>query len=182
MKTTLAATLALFSFLGACSTTPPAPAAAPATAAAPVAPAPAPAPVATKPAPNAQAEAEALAARMRQQVADLNAKHVYFDFDDYTVKPANDAMLREQAEFMKAHVGDRLTLQGNSDERGGSEYNLALGQTRADAVRKALVLLGATGDRIETMSYGKEKPVAACHDESCWSQNRRMDVVHAVRP
>jgi peptidoglycan-associated lipoprotein len=103
---------------------------------------------------------------------------VLFDFDDYRVKPDYTDMLQKQAQFMKAQGIDKLVLQGNSDERGGAEYNLALGQKRADAVRKALVLLGAPEDRIETISFGKEKPKAACHDESCWSQNRRVDFVH----
>lgn len=126
----------------------------------------------------AQLDAEKLAAQVRQQRADLNASEVLFDFDDYRVKPDYTDMLQKQAQFMKAQGIDKLVLQGNSDERGGAEYNLALGQKRADAVRKALVLLGAPEDRIETISFGKEKPKAACHDESCWSQNRRVDFVH----
>jgi peptidoglycan-associated lipoprotein len=72
-----------------------------------------------------------------------------------------------------------VVLQGNCDERGSREYNLALGQRRADAVKQRMVLLGVPQTRIETVSFGKEKPRATCHDESCWSQNRRVDFVHA---
>lgn len=127
-------------------------------------------------------DAQALAARLRQQVADLDGKSVYFDFDAFVVKSEYDAMLRDQAAFMKANPGDKLVVQGNTDERGGSEYNLALGQKRAEAVRKALTVLGAPADRIEATSFGKEKPRATCHDESCWSQNRRDDFVHGLKP
>ena len=127
-------------------------------------------------------DAQALAAKLRQQVADLDGKSVYFDFDAFVVKSDYDAMLRDQAEFLKANPSDKLVVQGNTDERGGSEYNLALGQKRAEAVRKALTVLGASGDRIEATSFGKEKPRATCHDESCWSQNRRDDFVHSLKP
>ena len=124
-------------------------------------------------------KAQAEAAR-QQQVAQLNQQSVFFDFDDFTVKSGNEDMLAKQARFLQSESGDHLVLQGNSDERGGIEYNLALGQKRADAVRQALVLLGAPASRIETVSFGEEKPRATCHDESCWSQNRRVDFVHAA--
>ncbi len=167
-------TLAL---LAACSTTPkqePAPAPAPAPAPVAAAPAPAPAPMHTD-------DSQALAAKLRQQMADLDAKSVYFDYDKYIVKSEFDADLQAQAAFMKSNPGTRLTLQGNSDERGGAEYNLALGQKRADAVRKSLGVLGVSADRVETTSFGKEKPRATCHDESCWSKNRRVDFVNAAK-
>jgi peptidoglycan-associated lipoprotein len=132
--------------------------------------------------PARQSDAETLAARLRrQEAADLNAKSVFFDFDDYSIKPTYDELLHRQADFLKASTTDHLTVQGNTDERGGSEYNLALGQKRADAVRKALVVLGAPDSRIEATSFGKEKPRAACHEESCWSQNRRVDFVNGGR-
>ena len=127
-------------------------------------------------------DAQALAAKLRQQVADLDGKSVYFDFDAYVVKSDYDAMLRDQAAFMKANPTDKLVVQGNTDERGGSEYNLALGQKRAEAVRKSLAVLGVPDDRVEATSFGKEKPRATCHDESCWSQNRRVDFAHGLKP
>jgi peptidoglycan-associated lipoprotein len=168
----LSITLTL-SFLAACSTAPKAPpAAAPAPAPAPVAAAPAPAPM-----PAHVDDAQALAAKLRQQMADLAAKSVFFDFDSFVVKPDYDATLHAQADFLKANPRAKLTVQGNTDERGGSEYNLALGQKRAEAVRKSLGVLGVSADRVEATSYGKEKPRASCHEESCWSQNRRDDFV-----
>jgi peptidoglycan-associated lipoprotein len=128
---------------------------------------------------NAQKEAARQEA-MRQQLAELNKASVLFDFDDYTVKSSYSDMLIKQAQFLKTTGTDHLTLQGNSDERGSAEYNLALGQKRADAVRKALTLLGVAESQIETVSFGKEKPKADCHDESCWAQNRRVDFVHSA--
>lgn len=164
--------------LAACSSTPPMQAKAPVEPAKPVQTAQTTQPAQAKAMDPAQLEAQRLAA-LRQQMAELNAKSVFFDFDDYTVKPDYTSMLQQQADFLKAQGKEKLTLQGNSDERGGIEYNLALGQKRADAVRKALGLLGAPLDRIETVSFGEEKPRATCHEESCWSQNRRVDFVHA---
>ena len=164
--------------LAACSTTPKAPpveAAKTTTTTTTTTPPPPPAPPVVD-------NAQALAAKLRQQVADLNGKSVFFDFDAFVVKSDYDALLRDEADFLKANPGARLTVQGNTDERGGSEYNLALGQKRAEAVRKSLSLLGVSDDRVEATSFGKEKPRAACHDESCWSQNRRDDFVHALKP
>ena len=164
--------------LAACSTTPKAPpveAAKTTTTTTTTTPPPAPAPARTD-------DAQALAAKLRQQVADLNGKSVFFDFDAFVVKSDYDALLRDQAEFLKANPGDKLVVQGNTDERGGSEYNLALGQKRADAVRKSLSVLGVSDDRVEATSFGKEKPRATCHDESCWSQNRRVDFAHSLKP
>ncbi len=172
---TLTATLSL---LAACSTAPTAPPApAPAPAPAPVAAAPAPVP-----APAHVDDSQALAAKLRQQAADLDAKSVYFDFDAFVVKPEFDPLLHAQAAFLQANPGVKLAVQGNTDERGGSEYNLALGQKRAEAVRKALGVLGVPTDRVEATSFGKEKPRATCHDESCWSKNRRDDFVNALKP
>ena len=164
--------------LAACSTTPKAPpveAAKTTTTTTTTTPPPPPAPARTD-------DAQALAAKLRQQVADLNGKSVFFDFDAFVVKSDYDALLRDQAEFLKANPGDKLVVQGNTDERGGSEYNLALGQKRADAVRKSLSVLGVSDDRVEATSFGKEKPRATCHEESCWSQNRRVDFAHSLKP
>lgn len=164
--------------LAACSSTPPMTAKAPVEPAKPVQSAQAPQPAQPKAMDQAQLEAQRLAA-LRQQMTDLSAKSVFFDFDDYSVKPDYTSMLQQQADFLKAQGKQKLTLQGNSDERGGVEYNLALGQKRADAVRKALGLLGAPIDRIEATSFGEERPRATCHEESCWTQNRRVDFVYA---
>ena len=164
--------------LAACSTTPKAPpveAAKTTTTTTTTTPPPPPAPPVVD-------NTQALAAKLRQQVADLNGKSVFFDFDAFVVKSDYDALLRDQAEFLKANPGDKLVVQGNTDERGGSEYNLALGQKRAEAVRKSLSVLGVSDDRVEATSFGKEKPRATCHEESCWSQNRRVDFAHSLKP
>jgi peptidoglycan-associated lipoprotein len=166
-------------FLAACSTAPKAP---PAVAAKTTTTTTTTAPAAPVAPPARTDDAQALAARLRRQVADLDSKSVFFDFDAFVVKSDYDAMLRDQAAFLKANAGDKLVVQGNTDERGGSEYNLALGQKRAEAVRKSLSVLGAPADRIEATSFGKEKPRATCHDESCWSQNRRVDFAHGLQP
>ncbi|HET8870610.1 MAG TPA: peptidoglycan-associated lipoprotein Pal [Aquabacterium sp.] len=129
--------------------------------------------------PNAADQAQLAAQAVAKQRADLNGKSVFFDFDDFTVKSTYNDMLQAQAAFLKAQPNDHLVLQGNADERGSAEYNLALGQKRADAVRKSLTLLGAPNDRIEAVSFGEEKPRATCHEEKCWSENRRADFVHS---
>jgi peptidoglycan-associated lipoprotein len=178
VRLSLVGLASIMSLLAACSTTKaPAPAAPSApvasTGVAPTAPAPAAAPD--------PSDASALAARLRAARDDLNSRSVLFDFDNFVVKPSYDAMLHQQADFLKSNATDHLALQGNADERGGAEYNLALGQKRADAVRKALVDMGAPAAHIEATSFGSEKPKATCHDESCWSQNRRVDFVHSDR-
>ena len=113
--------------------------------------------------------------RMRSGLTD---RSVYFDFDKYAIKPDQNSAITDNAKLATTYSSDNVTLQGNCDERGSREYNLALGQRRADAVKQRLVLLGVPESRIETVSFGKEKPRATCHNESCWSQNRRADFVH----
>jgi peptidoglycan-associated lipoprotein len=111
--------------------------------------------------------------RMRSALANS----VYFDFDKYAIRPEASPVIEEHAKLASSYANDHLTLQGNCDERGSREYNLALGQRRADAVKQKLTLLGIPETQIETISFGKEKPRAACHEEKCWSQNRRVDFV-----
>lgn len=180
MRLSLIAMASLVTLLAACSSTPSMQAQAP-SASAPVVAKDATNP-STSPVNQAQLDAERNAAQLEQKRNDLNAQSVLFDFDEYTVKPKYTDMLQQQATFLKSQPNDHLVLQGNTDERGGAEYNLALGQKRAEAVRKALLLLGAPDERIETISFGKEKPKATCSDESCWSQNRRTDFVHSGKP
>lgn len=180
MRFTLISLASAASLLAACSSTPPAkPVVNQQASSAPSSVSALPA-VRTAPVDAAQIEAQRMGA-LRHEADELNAQSVLFDFDDYTVKPDYTSMLQKQADFLKKAGVGRLTLQGNSDERGGAEYNLALGQKRAEAVRKALMLLGAPEGAIESISFGKEKPKAACHEESCWSQNRRVDFVQLVK-
>ncbi len=119
-------------------------------------------------------------AKPAQATNDLasNAESVYFDFDQSVIKPQFSDVLRQEAEWMKSHGENSVTLVGNADERGSAEYNLALGSRRAAAVRRTLVALGVSQPRVKDVSVGKEKPKATCHEEKCWAENRRVDFVH----
>jgi peptidoglycan-associated lipoprotein len=108
----------------------------------------------------------------------LSKRTVYFDYDSYVVKDEYRAMVDAHAKYLQANKGTRLTLQGHADERGSREYNIALGQKRADAVKKLMQLLGATEMQIETVSFGKEKPRAEGHDETAWAKNRRVEIIY----
>lgn len=104
------------------------------------------------------------------------ARIVYFDFDSYAVKPEFVPALEAHAKFLKADAARRVTLQGHTDERGGREYNLSLGQKRAEAVRRSLSLMGVTEAQQEAVSFGKEKPAALGGDEAAHGQNRRVEL------
>ncbi|MFD1555298.1 peptidoglycan-associated lipoprotein Pal [Paraburkholderia silviterrae] len=108
----------------------------------------------------------------------LAKRSVYFDFDSYSVKDDYQSLLQAHAQYLKTHPQRHVLIQGNTDERGSSEYNLALGQKRAEAVRRVLALDGVGDSQMEAVSLGKEKPVALGHDEASWSQNRRADLVY----
>ncbi len=105
-------------------------------------------------------------------------RSVYFDFDKYTVKEAYRPVVTGNANYLNTHKGRRVVIQGNTDERGGREYNLALGQKRAEAVRRSMALQGVADSQMEAVSFGKEKPKAEGHNEAAWSQNRRADIVY----
>ena len=106
-------------------------------------------------------------------------RSVYFDYDQFVIKDQYRPMLEAHARYLAANKGLRITIQGNTDERGTREYNIALGQKRADAVKQTLLLMGATEIQIETVSFGKEKPRREGHDETSWAENRRADIVYA---
>ena len=108
-------------------------------------------------------------------------KSVYFDFDNYEIKKDYAALLEMHAKFLVANPGVSIKVEGNADERGGAEYNLALGQKRADAVTKALLLYGVNAKQVESISWGKEKPKATGHDEAAWAQTRRGDLVYPAQ-
>jgi peptidoglycan-associated lipoprotein len=108
----------------------------------------------------------------------LAKRSVYFDFDKYDVRDDARPVVESHGKYLSNHKERHILIQGNTDERGGSEYNLALGQKRAEAVRKALSVLGATDSQMEAVSLGKEKPKATGHDESAWQENRRADIVY----
>lgn len=105
-------------------------------------------------------------------------RSVYFEFDKAIIKDQYDALLKAQAAFLESHKSFSTEIQGNCDERGSREYNLALGARRAEAVKQALVLLGVDGEKITTVSFGSEKPVALGKDEDSYAKNRRVDIVN----
>jgi peptidoglycan-associated lipoprotein len=98
---------------------------------------------------------------------------VFFGLDEYTLDGEDQDTLRRQAEWLQANAATNVTVEGHADERGTREYNLALGARRANSVREYLVSQGVSPARVQAVSYGKERPIALCSDESCWSQNRR---------
>jgi peptidoglycan-associated lipoprotein len=108
----------------------------------------------------------------------LAKRAVYFDFDKSLVKTEYTPVIEAHGRYMVEHNGRQIRIEGNCDERGGREYNLALGQRRADAVREKMELVGVQATRIETISFGKEKPKAMGHDENAWAENRRADIVY----
>ena len=105
-------------------------------------------------------------------------KSVYFGFDEYTVQTKYQKMLSAHASYLKANPKQKIIIQGNTDERGTAEYNLALGQRRSDAVRKSLNLMGVSDEQMEAVSFGKEKPKAEGDTEAAWAENRRADIVY----
>jgi len=107
-----------------------------------------------------------------------NMQDVFFAYDSYDIEPQYQKVLQADARFLKQHPNIRFTIEGHCDERGSTEYNLALGDNRANATKQALVQLGISGDRIRTISYGKEKPFCTESTESCWQQNRRGHFVY----
>ncbi|HRO79842.1 MAG TPA: peptidoglycan-associated lipoprotein Pal [Alicycliphilus denitrificans] len=104
------------------------------------------------------------------------ARIIYFDFDSFTVKPEYQSVLEGHSRYLKASSARKVMLEGHTDERGGREYNLALGQKRAEAVRRSLALLGVPDAQMEAVSYGEEKPAAQGHSESAFAQNRRVEL------
>lgn len=108
----------------------------------------------------------------------LSKRSVYFDLDSFTVKDEYKAIIEAHAQYLKQHPSAKAFLQGNCDERGSREYNIALGQKRAESVKKMMSVLGVPENQMETVSFGEEKPKAEGHDDSAWAQNRRTDVVY----
>ncbi len=113
-----------------------------------------------------------------EQLFNHSVKDIYFDYDKYDVSPAQQSSVTATAQFLAAHPGIKFSVEGHCDERGSTEFNLALGDNRANAVKSALVQAGIPGDRIRTISYGKEKPFCSDHTEDCWQQNRRGHFVY----
>jgi peptidoglycan-associated lipoprotein len=113
-----------------------------------------------------------------EQMFAQNVKDIYFDYDKADIRADQQASLQADASFLQQHPNIRITIEGHCDERGSTEYNLVLGTSRADAVKNSLVQAGVAGDRLKTMSYGKEKPFCTASTESCWQENRRGHFVY----
>ncbi len=114
-----------------------------------------------------------------EQLFAQSVKDIYFDYDKSDVRASEQASIQADAAFLQQHPNISFTIEGHCDERGSTEYNLALGDNRASAVKNALVSAGIAADRIKTVSYGKEKPFCTESNESCWQQNRRGHFVYS---
>jgi len=115
----------------------------------------------------------------KDQASQANLPNVvYFDFDSFTVKEEFRPTIEAHAKLLSADRKKKLAVEGHTDERGGREYNLALGQKRAEAVAKSLALLGANENQLEAVSFGKERPAAQGNDEAAWAKNRRAELVY----
>jgi peptidoglycan-associated lipoprotein len=108
----------------------------------------------------------------------LSTRIIYFEYDKDEVKSEFQSLVQAHAKYLTENRGRKIRLEGHADERGSREYNIALGQRRADAVRKAASVLGVDKGRVETISFGEEKPAVQGHNEAAWSKNRRVVIVY----
>ena len=108
----------------------------------------------------------------------LANRSVYFDYDSYVVRDDGQPIVQNHSGYLNKNKDRKILIQGNTDERGGTEYNLALGQKRAEAVRKSMAALGVAESQMEAVSLGEEKPKATGSDEAAWAENRRADIVY----
>ena len=168
---------------------PPPPAPAPAAAVATPKPAPAPVQTAMKPAPTPVAQTPRMPnAATRARIDELLARieDAYFDYDKASLRPdalkALQADSTELRDILKDYPAYKLTIEGHCDERGSAEYNIALGERRAEAARDYLVQVGIPSAQLSLVSYGKERPVCEEHDEACWQRNRRIHIVAMAQP
>jgi len=123
-------------------------------------------------------DASGLPRELTDPKSKLSQRSIYFDLDKYEVKDEYKDLVASHAKYLVANKGFKVLLQGNTDERGSREYNLSLGQKRAEAVKRSLTLLGVKEDQVESVSLGEEKPKNAGHDEAAWSENRRADILY----
>lgn len=118
-------------------------------------------------------------AALKDPKSPLSKRSIYFDYDSYVVKDEYKSLLDQHAKFLAKNGQMKMLIQGNADERGSREYNLALGQKRAEAVKKALLLMGGQEAQLESVSLGEEKPACMEPSEACWAQNRRSDMLYS---
>jgi len=171
MKKTLFAAVALALMYGCASTPETKPAEPQATPAQP--PAAPPSTMEVKPLAPSGMQGESL------KEGTLAKRSVFYDLDRYDVKDEYRPLLQAHGKYLAEHRNAKMLVQGNCDERGSREYNIALGQRRADNVKRMMQLYGATDSQVETVSFGKEKPRNTGHDEGAWAENRRDDMVYA---
>ena len=108
----------------------------------------------------------------------LQVRVIYFDYDQTDVRAEYQAAVEAHARFLANNPTTAITLEGHADERGSREYNLALGERRANAVRRYIVLLGASAEQLRSVSYGEERPVSENHDDAAWALNRRVEIIY----
>jgi peptidoglycan-associated lipoprotein len=126
----------------------------------------------------ASSVASVVADHLNPNSAISKERSVYFDFDKFDIKADQAGVVERQGKYLASNAGLKVRVEGNADERGGREYNLALGQKRAEAVVRGLKAYGVKDSQAEPVSFGSEKPKAAGHDEAAWAQNRRADVAY----
>ena len=119
-----------------------------------------------------------LAADAQLKTGMLASRSIFYDYDSYDVKDQYKSLVDAHARFLRDNPGRKMLIQGNTDERGGREYNISLGQKRSEGVKRMMLLLGAREDQIESVSLGEEKPRSEGHDEAAWAQNRRSDILY----
>lgn len=114
------------------------------------------------------------------QGGELAKRVIYFDFDSAEIKGEGNDIVAAHAKYLASHLDARVRLEGNTDERGSREYNIGLGERRAQSVRRALLLQGATAAQISTVSYGEERPAVPGHNEAAWAKDRRVEIVYTT--
>jgi peptidoglycan-associated lipoprotein len=115
---------------------------------------------------------------LKDPASPLSMRSIYYDFDKYDIKDDYKAVVEAHARYLREHGGTKMLIQGNTDERGSREYNIALGQRRSEGVKRMLLLLGAREEQVEAVSLGEEKPKEGGHSEDAWARNRRSDMLY----
>ena len=121
-------------------------------------------------------------AQLKEPGSPLAKRSIYYEYNRYDIREEYVPVVETHGKFLMDHTDIKIAVQGNCDDRGSREYNLALGQRRADSVKRAMVLLGVSERQVETVSFGAEKPTALGQDEESWAKNRRADIVYANEP
>lgn len=111
----------------------------------------------------------------------LSKRRVHFEYDSYVISSEYRPVVEAHAQYLAQNPGAAVTLEGHADERGSREYNIALGERRAESVKQIMLAIGASPRQITSVSFGEEKPLQDCHDEGCWWQNRRVEIIYTAR-